>query len=64
MNIPIFAIIYLRHFNNLPPNLGKTQKDFQSEVEKWAVKYLRLDFKSKDFDIVKNWISVTTKNYA
>jgi len=62
MNVPIFSIIYARHFNNLPSAFLDKKKDYLDKISVWAQKYLKLEIQNEDIDIIKEWIATITQH--
>ena len=60
MNVPLFTLIYLRHFKNLPSGYLKLQNDYLEKLKTWAQKYLKLDFKHIDNNLIKEWVKLTS----
>jgi len=62
MCVPLFALIYISHFENIPTNFQTLKTDYMNKLRIWANKHLRLDFKELDKEFIRNWMIATTPN--
>ena len=65
VKVPLFAIIYLSHFKNLPEEFLKPRTDYLHHLKKWAQKYLGSDMLnvnieeiSKEVDDLANFLKI------
>lgn len=63
MNVPLFALIYVRHFKIIPSNFQNIKSDYLNKVKIWAKKYLKVSLSKIDNGLIKEWVkAVTAKN--
>ncbi len=55
LRVPHFTIIYLNHFNNLPPEFLKIRADYLALIKNWSQKYLKLDLSHIDTESIRQW---------
>lgn len=58
MRVPLFTLIYLRHFKSLPPGFLKIQADFLDKLKTWSKKYLKLDLSHIEINYIKEWVKL------
>ena len=62
MNVPLFALIYARHFKNIPLNFQTMKSDYLDKLKIWAKKYFKLDLKEIDNEMIKEWMKAIAVN--
>src|SRR4030042_1795525 len=50
LRVPHFSIIYLSHFENLPPKFLKIRTEYLVNIKNWSQKYLKIDLSHIDVD--------------
>ena len=60
MNVPLFTLIYVRHFKNIPTDFQEIKSNYLNKVKIWAKKYLKLDLIKIDNALIKEWVKTTT----
>ncbi len=58
MRVPLFTVIYLHHFKNLPSSFLDLQADFLGKVKAWSQKYFKVDLSHIDIDHIKEWVKL------
>lgn len=61
MDVPLFTLIYIHHFKNLPSSFLKLQSDYLGKLQAWSKKYLKLDIKKIDVELIKEWVKITVR---
>jgi hypothetical protein len=56
LRVPHFTIIYVNHFESLPPTFLKVKVDFISKIKDWAQKYLGSNYSHIDIQGLKEKI--------
>jgi hypothetical protein len=52
LRVPLFVIIYLSHFDDLPTEFLKIRTDFLLHLKSWAEKYLNTDLSHVDLETI------------
>ena len=60
MNVPLFTLIYVRHFKNIPTDFQKIKSDYISKLRAWAQKHLKIDLRQINNELIKEWVQVIT----
>lgn len=50
LRVPNFTIIYISHFENLPPTFLKVRVEYLAKIKEWAQRYLKSDLSHLDID--------------
>ena len=50
LRVPNFTIIYISHFEKLPPKFLKVRVEYIAKIKEWAQKYLKSDLSHLDID--------------
>jgi hypothetical protein len=50
LRVPHFAVVYIRHFENLPSTFLKVRVEFLAKIKNWAQKYLKSDLSHLDIN--------------
>lgn len=48
LRVPLFSIIYLSHFENLPPEFLRIRTEYLVNLKNWSQKYLKIDLSHID----------------
>ena len=60
VNVPLFTLIYVRHFKNIPKDFQKIKSDYVSKLRTWAKKHLKIDLRQINNELIKEWVQVIT----
>lgn len=55
--VPHFTIIYLNHFENLPPKFLKIRIEYLVNIKKWSQKYLKTDLSHIDVESLNKQVN-------
>lgn len=54
--LPLFSIIYLRHFEKLPHKFLKVRADYLIKLKNWSQKYFKADLKAINAENLKGYV--------
>lgn len=58
LHVPLFVLIYMSHFEDLPPQFLKVKADYLVQLKNWAQNYLGLDLSQIDAEKIKEWTTL------
>ncbi len=57
IRVPLFSIIYLSHFENLPPEFLKIRTEYLVNIKNWSQKYLKIDLFHIDVESLRKQVN-------
>jgi len=55
MRVPFFTVVFLHHFEDLPPGFLKEKVSLLDKLKEWGEKFLNLDLSRIDMATLKKW---------